>query len=185
MRRIILLILILLVGACSMRSIIEAMTSPEDRAFAQEMVNRLRTGDAAWLEEHFDPQLWDQSGKQLAQVPEMFPDVTGTTEITSYSFSTSNRGGAVERTREFTLVTEGAGRWTVTSFRTYSTGGPDRVVQWSVVPHDQPPPGTAVLKALPWIFAGGLAILLFFVVLIVWLVRRSRRLHRAQAAGTP
>ena len=185
MRRTVLLILILLAGACSMRSIVEAMTSPEDRAFAQEMVTRLRAADTAWLQRHFDPLLWEQSGKQLAQVPELFPEVAGTTEITSYSFSTSNRGGAVERTREFTLVTEGGGRWTVTSFRTYSAGGPDRVVQWSVVPHDEPPPAVTVMKALPWISGAALAILLFFVVLIVWLVRRSRRRHRAQPAGTP
>lgn len=185
MRRMIFLLLVLLAGACSMRSIIETMTSPEDRAFAQEMVERLRNADAAWLQQHFDPQLWAQSGKQLGQVPDLFPDVAGTTEITSFSFSTSNRGGAVERTREFTLVTHGAGRWTVTSFRTYSTGGPDRVVQWSVVPHDSPPPAMTAMKAIPWIIGGSLAILLFFVVLIVWLVRRSRQKHRFQPTGTP
>jgi hypothetical protein len=181
----ILLLLVLLAGACSMRSLIESMTSPEDRAFAQEMVERLRSGDESWLQQHFDPQLWAQSGKQLAQVPGLFPDVPGTTEITSYSFSTNNRGGAVERTREFTLVTHGEGRWTVTSFRTYSAGGPDRVVQWSVVPHDSPPAAMTAMKAIPWIIGAVVVLLLLFALLIFWLVRRSRRKHRTQLAGTP
>lgn len=185
MRRVIILLLALLAGACSMRTMIEAMTSPEDRAFATEMVERLRQADGAWLQRQFDPELWAQSGKQLAQVPALFPEVPGTTEITSYSVSTSNRGGAVERTREFTLVTHGAGRWTVTSFRTYSAGGPDRVVQWSVVPHDSPPPALTAMNALPWIFGTALALLVLFIGLIIWLVRRSRRKHRNQLVGTP
>jgi hypothetical protein len=183
MRRIFVLFFVILAGACSMGSVIEAMTSPEDRAFAQEMVQRLRGGDEAWLQRHFDPELWAQSGKQLASVPGLFPDVPGTTEITSYSFSSSNNGGAVERTRQFTLVTHGEGRWTVTSFRTYSTGGPDRVVQWSVQPHDSPPAAMTAMKALPWIMGAAVAILLLFALLIFWLVRRSRRKHAGAVQG--
>ena len=56
--RLALALVFLLAAACSMRSAIETLTSPEDRAFAQEMVTRLRSGDEAWLQRHFDPALW-------------------------------------------------------------------------------------------------------------------------------
>ena len=187
MRRIFLLLLIVLAGACSMRSAIEAMSSPEDRAFAVEMVNHLRDGDSEWLRARFDPELWDRSGKQLGLVPDLFPDVPGTTEIVGFNLNTSNTGGRVERSKEFTLVTHGGGRWTVTTVATFSTGGPDRVVRWSVVPHDSPPPQLTVIEtfesALPWIWGTLLVVLALIGGLIFWLVRRSRR--RAQAVGTP
>lgn len=189
MRRILMCLLVILAGACSLRGAIETMTSPEDRAFAQEMVERLRRGDQAWLQRHFHPDLWAESGKQLASVPGMFPDSPGETEITSYNFSTSTTNGRTQRRREFTLVTQGGGRWTVTTFTTYSSGGPDQVVQWRVTPHATEPPELAMLNAmdrmLPWIWGGVLAVLLAAAGLIFWLVRRGRRKHRAQAAGTP
>jgi hypothetical protein len=188
MRRIWLTLLVLVIGACSMRGAIETMTSPADRAFAQEMVTRLRSGDQEWLERHFHPDLWAQSGKQLAGVPAMFPQAPGETEITSFNTSTSMTNGRTERRREFTLVTHGGGRWTVTSFRTFSDGGPDKVVEWRVVPHSTEPPELVVLNAvdsaLPWIWGGVLVFLLGTGALIVWLVRRSRRKHAAQT-GTP
>lgn len=104
-----------------------------------------------------------------------------------FEISTNIAGGRTERSKEFTLVTQGGGRWTVTGFRTYSTGGPDRVVQWSVVPHDSIPPELAMIeamdKALPWVWAGLAAILLGVGGLIFWLVRRSRRKHDPWSGG--
>ena len=171
-----------------MRGAVQAMTSPEDRAFAQEIVESLRSGDEARLQRHFDPELWTQSAKQLSSVPAMFPQVSGETEITGFSTSTNVANGATERSRQFTLVTHGGGRWTVTSFRTHSRGGPDRIVQWQVVPHDSEPPELTMLNAmdsaLPWIWGILLVLAGGFTLLIVWLVRRSRRKQRAQT-GTP
>ena len=188
MRRIVVLLLILLAGACSMRSAIEAMSSPEDRAFAEEMVERLRGGDSEWLRARFDPELWERSGKQLALVPDMFPQVPGTTEIVGFNINTSNTGGRVERSKEFTLVTHGGGRWTVTTVATFSSGGPDRVVRWSVVPHNSAPPELTAIETfeavLPWIWGTLVVVLALVGGLIFWLVRRSRR-RRTQAVGTP
>ena len=139
MRRIVLLLLVLLAGACSMRSAIEAMSSPEDRASAEEMVERLRRGDSEWLRARFDP--------------------------------------------------DGGGRWTVTTVATFSAGGPDRVVRWSVVPHDSAPPQLTVIEtfeaALPWIWGTLVVVLALIAGLIFWLVRRSRSRARAQGVGTP
>ena len=181
------LVLVVLAGACSLRSAIEGMTSPEDRAFAQAMVDHLRRGDSAWLEQRFDPALWQQSGKQLGEVPAMFPRETGTTEIVSFSTSTNITNGRTEREKGFTLVTSGGGRWTVTQFRTHSTGGPDRVVQWSVVPHNSAPPEVTMMEAwdrmLPWFWGGLLFALAAIGGLIFWLVRRSRRRARDPLEG--
>ncbi|MGZ8286292.1 MAG: hypothetical protein ACXW27_07680 [Allosphingosinicella sp.] len=176
-----LLLTFLLLGACSLRGTIDAVTPEADRAFAGEMVSRLRSGDRAWLQRHFEPGLWAQSGEQLSAAPPLFPTETGTTELVGFNISTNMSGGRTERMKEFTLVTHGGGRWTVTAFATYSTGGPDRVTQWSVVPHSTIPPELAMIeamdRALPWVWAWLAIFLVGGGGLIVWLVRRSRRKH--------
>ena len=188
--RLALALVFLLAAACSMRSAIETLTSPEDRAFAQEMVTRLRSGDEAWLQRHFDPALWAESGKQLAQVPSLYPAEIEETEIVGAQTSTNMAGGRTERNKEFTLVSHGGGRWTTTTFRTYSNGGPDRVVQWRVTPHDQPPPELTMMETwdsmVPWVWTATLIALGALVALIVWLVRRSRRRDPLMGqTGTP
>lgn len=178
------LLTLLLLGACSMRTIIETFIPERDRAFAQEMVKRLRGGDEAWLRQHFAPELWAQSSGQLRSVPALFPSETGKTELVAANMASNTVNGRTERNKEFTLATQGGGRWTVTSFRTYSAGGPDKIVQWSVVPHSSRPPEVAMYEtwdaALPW-FWGGMAIALLGIAgLVFWLVRRSRRRQEAR-----
>jgi uncharacterized iron-regulated membrane protein len=175
------LLALLLLAACSVRGTLDTFTPEADRAFAREMVARLRTGDRPWLQRHFDPELWANSGEQLGAAPPLFPAEAGTTELISFHTSTNMTNGRTERSKEFTLVTEGGGRWIVTGFRTYSAGGPERVVQWSVVPHDSIPPELAMLqawdRALPWVWGGLAAALIGFSSLLFWLIRRSRRKH--------
>ena len=179
--RALIVILCALLAACTMRSAINALSSEEDRAFAQQMVERLRAGDAAWLEQRFHPDLWAQSAKQIAGVPGLYPTVPGTTEFVGFNISTNTVNGSTERIREFTLVTHGGGRWTTTSFRTESTGGPDLVMEWRVTPSSTAPPELTMIETwdrmVPWIWAGLAIVLIGFTVLIVWLVRRSRRKH--------
>lgn len=185
-RHLVLLAALLLAAACSMRGALDALTSEQDRAFAREMVTRLRSGDQDWLSRHFAAQLWAESGKQLGAVPALYPAETGETELVGFNVSSNVSGGVTRRSKEFTLVTHGGGRWTVTHFRTYSDGGPDRVVQWSVVPHSTPPPELAFIEgwdaALPWIWGMLAATLLGIAGLVFWLVRRSRR-RRDPLAG--
>lgn len=189
-RRWLVLLLAVLVGACSLRGAMNAMTSPEDRAFAQAMVDNLKSNDQAWLERHFHPDLWAESGKQLGGVAALYPSAPGATELVSYSVNSNNIGSAsAERTQEFTLVTEGGGRWAVTRFRTHSTGGgAPRIVQWSVVPHTSEPPELAILKtmdrAVPWIWGGIIFVLLLVVGIIVLIVRSNRRRRAAASGGT-
>lgn len=171
----------LALAACSVRGTLDAVTPEADQVFAREMVAKLRAGDRAWLQRHFDPELWAKSGEQIGAVPSLFPAEAGSTELIGFHVSSSLTNGRTERSKAYNLVTQGGGRWTVTDFRTYSTGGPDRVVQWSVVPHDAIPPELAMIeawdKALPWVWGTLLAVLLGGGGLIVWLVRRSHRRH--------
>lgn len=189
-RRVAILLLVVLAGACSLRGAMNAMTSPEDRAFAQAMVDNLRSGNETWLQQHFHADLWTESGKQLAGVPALYPDVPGTTELVAYSVNSSNIGSAAsERTQEFTLVTEGGGRWAVTKFSTLATGGgPPRVMQWSVVPHTTSPPELTMLKAMdravPWIWGGALFVIVLVAGIVVLIVRSNRR-KRDPLAGQP
>jgi hypothetical protein len=176
-----LLLTLLLLGACSMRGVVENFTSDQDRAFAGEMVKRLRAADEAWLRRHFAAELWARSSAELASVPARFPSEAGRTELIAVNIAVNSVNGRTERNKEFTLATQGGGRWTVTSFRTYSADGPDKVVQWSVVAHSTRPPEVAMFEtwdsALPW-FWGGMAVTLCGIGgLVFWLVRRSRRRH--------
>lgn len=168
----------LLLAACSMRSAIDTFTSDQDRAFAHEMVNRLRAGDSAWLEPRFSRELWTMSAEPLARAPALFPSEPGETEIVSANVSTEISGGVSLRERGFTLVTTGGGQWTVTRFRTVSRGGPDEVVQWSVTRQHHPPVELQLMegwdRALVWLRILGPLTLLAIVGLIVWLVRRNR-----------
>lgn len=187
-RRILVLVLVLVLGACTLRGAMNAMTSPEDRVFAQAMVDNLKSNNQAWLERHFHPDLWAESGKQLGGVPALYPAAPGATDLVSYSVNSSNIGSpSSERTQEFTLVTEGGGRWAVTRFRTHAPGGrAAQVVQWSVVPHTTEPAELAILKtmdkAVPWIWGGVIFFLLLVVGIIVLIVRSSRR-RRDPLAG--
>ncbi|HKR24986.1 MAG TPA: hypothetical protein VJS15_06990 [Allosphingosinicella sp.] len=186
-RRFWVLLLVGLLAACSLRGAMNAMTSEEDRAFAQAMVDNLRTGNHAWLEQHFDPALWQESSKQLAEVPALYPPVPGTTELVAYNFQSNNLGSGAQRNQEFTLVTEGGGRWAVTRFKTFAAGGAaPRVVQWSVVPHATEPSELTMLKAMdravPWMW-GGAGFVLLLIVGIVWLIVRSNRRKRDSPIG--
>ena len=112
-------------------------------------------------------------------MPGLYPSGEAETKLVGFNISSSMTNDRTERNKEFTLVTHGGGRWTTTNFRTYSTGGPDLVVQWSVTPHSSPPPELTMIETwdamVPWIWAGLLIALIAIVTLIVWLVRRSRR----------
>jgi hypothetical protein len=175
------LLILLLLGACTLRDTMDHFLPEADRAFALEMVSQLSKGDQAWLERHFEPQQWAQSRHRLAAVPGLFPRGGGRSEVISFHIATNFAVGRTERSKEFTLATEGEGRWTITRFRTYSTGGPDLVTEWSVVRHSSKPPEVALLdtfdSVLPWVWAGTGVIMIGFGALIFWLVRRSRRRH--------
>lgn len=173
------LVVLLFLSACSIRTAIDMIATPEDRAYAERMVASLRNGDHAWLEQQFDPDLWKQSAGQLEEAARLYPDVPGTTEMIGFHIWTNTANGVTERTREATMVTHGNGRWTVTAYRTQARDGPDRVTEWRVTPHDNAPPELVMLETMdrmvPWIWAGLLLVLLTAVGIIFLILRSNRR----------
>lgn len=189
-RQFLLVFLVLILGACSLRGAMNAMTSEEDRALAQAMVENLRTNNQPWLQQHFSAELWAESAKTLDQAPALYPSPVESTELVAYSVNSSNIGSAnSNRSQDFTLVTSGGGRWAVTSFRTESRGGAAaKVVSWQVTPRTVEPTELVVMKtmdkAVPWIWGGLLFFLMLIVGVIVLIVRSNRRRRAAATSGT-
>ena len=182
--RAILLSLLVLTAACSIEAAINKFSSPEDRAFAQRFVSDIRRGNEEGLKAQFDPELWAKSREQLPEARNLYPAGEGATRLIGYNFSTNIDGSGSRSTKEYILVTSDDKHWTRTRIVTLSQGGPAKVVEWNVNGTDQPPPDLlfyeSMERILPWVQAGAVILLLAFIGLIWWLVRRSRR----RAAGT-
>jgi hypothetical protein len=181
--RALLLALLLLTGACSMKAAIEKLSSPEDRAFARQFVDDVRRGNDKRLEFEFDPELWTKSATQLPKARPLFPKGEGETRLIGYHVSANFTNGAGSTTKEYSLVTSDNSHWTTTTLVTLAQGGPARIVSWNVQGFAEPPPEVKTYDSLeaaaPWIQAGAVVLLLAMAGLIWWLVRRSRR----RAAG--
>ncbi len=182
------LIAFFVLSACSMRSAIDSLSSPEDRAFAQDFVAKMRSGDSKSLQSAFDPGVWQQSEPQFAQAASFYPPTPGTTELIGYHIATNTANGVTTQTKDYTLVTHDRSHWTTTVIRTQSSGsGPHRIVGWNVNGSREMPDlykqYQAMESAIPWLRAGALIVVIAAGGLIFWLVRRSRR--RRQASGTP
>ncbi|MGP1353045.1 MAG: hypothetical protein ACTS1Z_06955 [Parasphingopyxis sp.] len=172
-------------AACSMDSMIETMTSEEDRAMAQEFVDNIRTGDTAAIESMVDPDVWRNSAGQFEQAADLFPDGEVETRIISYSMNSDGLGEGARTEKEFTLVTTNDAHWTTTRFSTLQRGGDPVITSWSVDGSSEPPADLEVMETVGSVFmwAGIIALVIFvgIVVLIVWLVRRSRRKNQERA----
>ena len=187
------LVLFFILGACSLRSAIDALSTPEDRAFAQDFVAKMRSGDVKSLQPLFDEQTWVESEPQLARAQSYYPDSPGTTELIGFHIQSNNTNGVASQSKDYTLVTNDGSHWTTTLIRTQSSqGGPHRIVGWNVTGGPEMPPAyrqyQSMEAAIPWMWGGGLFGLLLFGGLIFWLVRRSRRKHApvpGQGSGTP
>lgn len=175
----------LALAACSMQSMMEAMSTPEERQFAQDFVANLRSGNEAWFRERMAPYSWERSESMFAARRGLFPPERGRTTLTSYSLSVNrDPGGRTVRSVSYALVTEAGGQWIETRFDTLAEdGAPQQVSQWSVVPLSGRPPELAFMeaseKAVPWMW-GFAALLLAVIAGIVWAIVRSSRRKRAE-----
>lgn len=171
--------------ACSMDSMIETMTSEEDRAMAREFVDNIRTGDSAGIEPMVDPEVWRNSAQQFEQAAGLFPDGEVETRIIAYSMNSDGLGEGARAEKEFTLVTTNEQHWTTTRFSTVQQGGDPVIVSWNVDGSSEPPADLEVMETVGSVFmwAGIVALVIFvgIIVLIVWLVRRSRRKNEGRA----
>jgi len=106
------LLALMLSTACSMDTMIQNMTSEEDRAMTQAFIDHIRARDMAALEAMIDPGLWKESVAPLEQAATMYPEGGGETRIMSYSMNSD--GSAIARGRARTSFssppTNGCGR---------------------------------------------------------------------------
>jgi hypothetical protein len=178
----------LLIGGCSMETVVNAMTSEEDRRFAQAFVASARAGNEEWLREHSDPRFWDERGKEAESFSGHFPPQQGTTRLVGYQGSSQTVAGeGSTRRQRFVLVTEAGGslggqRGVETVAR---DDGPARIVGWSVAPSSERPAELAAFEAsdklVPWLRAFAAALFLVGGA-IVWAFVRYRRRKRDAAA---
>ena len=172
-------LLLLLAAGCTMEGAINRLSSAEDRAFAQTIVEDIRSGEAARLRPQFDPELWAKSREQLANARTLFPAGAGETRLIGYNISTNVDTSGSRTEKQFTLVTTDGSHWTQTEVTTLAENAPARVVSWNVQGFDRPPPELesyeTMEKALPVLQGVAALFVLGLTVLIFWLVRRSRR----------
>ena len=175
----------LCLAACSMQGMIETMTSEEDRAMAQQFVSDIRSGNSDGLEAVVAPDLWKNSQADFESAVNLFPEQTGETSIIAYSMNSDGLGDGARTEKEFTLVTTDDSHWTTTRFTMLQEGGDPVITQWSVEGSGEPPADMEVMENVGAVFMwAGIILLLILVgiiVLIVWLVRRSRRKDEERA----
>lgn len=183
------LTVLLLLSACTMRSAIDALTSAEDRAFAQAFVDGVRRGDNATLEPMFDPKAWQQSTGRLAQAQRLFPPSLGETELVSFQVSSQIADGARSASKSYVLVTHDGSHWTTTRIHAQASGDvPQRVVSWQVDGSRDMPGDYRAFQTMnamakgAWI--GAVIVLILLVGGIVWLVRRGRRRRNPSTEGS-
>lgn len=168
-----------LAAACSMEAALDKLVSAEDRAFANCFVADLRHGNAEALKPQFDQELWLKSTEQLPKARSYFPAAEGTTRLIGYNVSTNLANGGSTTTKEYILITAAEPHWTRTRIVTLARNGPARVVQWNVDGFNEPPPELRMYESweriVPWVQAALAIVLIGFIALIWWLVRRSRR----------
>jgi hypothetical protein len=173
------LLMLMLLSACSMESAIDKLSSPEDRAFAMRFVDNVRSANTEALKSEFDAELWAKSREQLPLAQALFPPARGSTRLIGYHIATNFTNGASFTTKEYILITTDQTHWTRTRIVTLAKGGPAKVVEWNVNGFKEPPPELQMYETMerlaPWLRAGALLNLIGGIGLVWWLVRRSRR----------
>jgi hypothetical protein len=175
----------LCLAACSMQGMIETMTSEEDRAMAQQFVADIRSGNSDGLEAVVTPDLWKSSQADFEGAANLFPERPGETNIIAYSMNSDSLGDGARTEKIFTLVTTDDTHWTTTRFTTLQEGGDPLITEWSVEGSSERPADLEAMEnvgaVFMWVGITLLLILVGIVVLIVWLVRRSRRKDQERA----
>ncbi|HEX8194503.1 MAG TPA: hypothetical protein VF552_16565 [Allosphingosinicella sp.] len=188
LRSLIALAALLAAGACSLETAINAMSTEQDRQFAQDVVANLRSGNEQWLAAQWDESEWARRRGDVKRFSRLLADVPGPPRLVAYRLNSSIAAGSgTTRSQGFALVTEGPGRWVTTRMETVErSGGPRRIVRWDVAASAERPPELAMFetseKAVPFLWGLG-ALALAGLVATVWGYVRYRRRKRETAAG--
>lgn len=168
-----------MLAGCSLQSTIDAMVSDDDRAMVEDFIEDVREGNLDDLRDEVDPDIWEDSEPQLEQAASLYPEREGETRIYSYSVNSNIDGDGRRTTKEFSAVTTDDDHWTITEIETLAIDGRQRITSWNVEGFDEEPADLEAMEQIGNVMLWGSIIGLLFVigivVLIIWLVRRSRR----------
>ena len=174
-------------GGCSLETAIDAMSSEQDRRFAQDVVSNLRAGNAKWLEARSQGGFWSRHGGEVQRFGGFLQESPGETKLVGYQMSRRTASGSgSSRSQAFVLVSKGLGRWVVTHLETLEeNGGPRRIVALRVAPRSEAPPELVMFdaseKAVPYLW-GIAAAFVAMLIAILWAWLRFRRRKRDAAA---
>ena len=169
-------------AACSQRAMIDAISTPEERAFAFGVVEKMRAGDLSGLEPLFDRAAWQGSRPLLPRAPAEYPRAAGSTDLVGYHFNRNvalGGGGSARDATMFVLMTTDGARWTRTTIQTVATnGGSPLIVAWNVHGTDQVPDDyrqyLATERMIPWFRAVAVGLVVAIAAAGFWFVRRRR-----------
>lgn len=187
LRGLIALAVLLAAGACSLETAINAMSSEEDRQFAQDVVANLRSGNEQWLAAQWEESAWSQRQGDVKRFGALLRDTPGAAKLAGYQVNSSTGSGSgSSRSQAFTLVAEGSGRWVTTRIETlHRNGGPRRIVAWNAAASDVRPPELAMFetseKAVPFLWGLGALAVAGLIAIVVGYVRYRRRKREAVA----
>lgn len=175
-------VMLLMLPACSLRSMVDKLMTPEDRAFVTKFNDDMRAGNVDGIVKVLSPDIIEASVPQIVIAKTLYPESAGTTEVVTVNKSFNSTNGRTENRKEFVLVTGDGKRWTRLEIIKFSDGGPEKVIGWDVKPFDEAPPELAALEAwdryAPMVIGISLLVVVGFIALIWYLVRRSRRVHK-------
>lgn len=160
-------LLTLLLSACTVASWNERLSTPEERAFAEQNVRAIQSGDMRWLAKVADPDtMGNFSAKQLAQIRALTP--AGPANLITVTVSTLSSGSQTATYKTFSYELGAGQRWAMLQIYLHPASGSIQLAGLHVFPLDRSPSEANALS-----FAGKGAIHYLWLALMVAAVATS------------
>lgn len=182
MRRALLVLILLFVGACSTEQMIEKMTTPRERAVAQQAADALVAGNYEKFDEVIDPPLRDE------MTPETMKAMRAYVPRGKAVLKGVNVAATSGRTLKSLNYEVGEGdRWAVVQITLRTAPGPVVVAGWRVWPlnRSSPSPGSAEVGMVHYLWIAGMimALGITLTALVMALATRGLKLKWLWAIG--
>lgn len=174
MRRAILILMLLFLGACSTEQMIERMTTPRERAVAQQAVDALIAGDYEKFDEVIDPPLRDEMTPEAMKAAQ--PLMPKGKAALQGIFVETNAG---KTHKSFTYHAGSGDRWAIIQITLRTAPGDVVVAGYRVWPQDHAPannPGSATIGVVHYLWIVGMMVALGTTLTALVMVLRTRGL---------